>query len=146
MPTILLVPSTPNASREQDVRVGRTQRATRTRRVVPSLDRAGVDALGVRHAGHSPHAWPSSGRAGHGAGTRLTDIATTVAPPRRVSWMARRARLGPRPWPTWVASLGAPVPLLAQELLELVHQLRRVKGVLMPWARHFVRRRVIVLL
>ena len=146
MPNLQLVPDATNASRDQGVLVGRTQRATRTRRMVPSPDRAGVGTPCVRHAGHGRHAWPSSGRAGNGAGTRLTDIATTVTLPRRVSWTARRALLGPRPRPTWVASLGAPVPVLAQELLELVHQLLRVKVVLMPWARRLVPRRVIVLL
>jgi hypothetical protein len=55
-----------------------------------------------------------------------------------------------RPWPCngspRGASLGTPFPLLAQKVLELVHQLLRVKVVLTPWARRLVTRRVIVLL
>src|SRR6266511_2437808 len=52
----------------------------------------------------------------------------------------------PRHGQPWGASLGAPSPLLAQEVLELVHQLLRVEGVVTRWARRLVRRRVIVLL
>ena len=44
------------------------------------------------------------------------------------------------------ASLGPTVPLLAQEVFELVHQLLRVKVVLTPWARCLITCRVIVLL
>ena len=47
---------------------------------------------------------------------------------------------------SWGASLGSPFPLLAQEVLELLHQLLRVKVAVTLWARHLVHRRVIVLL
>ena len=52
----------------------------------------------------------------------------------------------PRHGQPWGASLGATFPLLAQEVLELVHQLLRVEVVVTRWARRLVRRRVIVLL
>lgn len=87
-------PLTPESLHGKVVLVGRTQRATRTRQLVPLPDRAGVGAPCVR----------------------------------------------------WVVSLSAPVPLLAQELLELVHHLLRVKVVTMPRVRRLVPRRVIVLL
>ncbi len=41
----------------------------------------------------------------------------------------RRVVPYPRTWPMWVRLLGAPLPLLAQEVLELVHQLLRVEVV-----------------
>jgi hypothetical protein len=44
------------------------------------------------------------------------------------------------------ASLRTTVPLLTQEVFELVHQLLRVKIVLTPWARCLLTCRVIVLL
>jgi hypothetical protein len=44
-----------------------------------------------------------------------------------------------------MASLRAPVPLLAQELLEFVHHLLRVEVVLAPWARHIPGRIIVVL-
>ena len=44
------------------------------------------------------------------------------------------------------ASLGASFPLLAQEVLEIVHQLLRVEGVVTLWARCRVTRRIIGLL
>jgi hypothetical protein len=95
-------PLTPESLHGKVVLVGRTQRATRTRRLVPLPDRAGVGAPCVRHAGHSRHAWPSSGRAGNGAGTMLTDIATTVhhpsaCPGRRVG-PCSGPTLGRRGW------------------------------------------------
>jgi len=43
-------------------------------------------------------------------------------------------------------SLRTTFPFLTQEVFELVHQLLRVKVVLMPWVRRLVTRRVIVLL
>ncbi len=46
----------------------------------------------------------------------------------------------------WSASLRITVPLLAQKVLKLVHQLLRVEVVVTPWARRLVPRRVIVLL
>ena len=46
----------------------------------------------------------------------------------------------------WGASLRTTFPFLTQEVFELVHQLLRVKGVLMPSTRRLVLRRVIVLL
>ena len=52
----------------------------------------------------------------------------------------------PRNEQPWVASLGSAFPLLAQEVLDLVHQLLRVEVVVTPWARRRVPRRVIVLL
>ena|SRR3989442_7377819 len=53
---------------------------------------------------------------------------------------------GPRNRQTRVASLGSPFPLLAQEVLELVHQLLRVQVVVTPGTRRRVTRRVILLL
>src|SRR5215471_11278254 len=44
------------------------------------------------------------------------------------------------------ASVASPFPLLAQEVLQLVHELLRVKIVLTPRAWRFITRRVIVLL
>ena len=44
------------------------------------------------------------------------------------------------------ASVASPLPLLAQEVLQLVHELLRVKVIITPWARSRVTRRVIVLL
>jgi hypothetical protein len=44
------------------------------------------------------------------------------------------------------ASLGSTVPLLAQEVLELVHHLLRVEVIVTLWVRRLVHRRVIVLL
>ena len=43
----------------------------------------------------------------------------------------------------WEASLGSPFPLLAQELLELLHELLRVKVAVTLWARHLVYSRII---
>src|SRR5713101_6416849 len=66
-------------------------------------------------------------------------------PARRGGWW-----YGHLPWPLtsqpWGTSLGAPVPLLAQEVLELVHELLRVEVVVTPGARRRVTRRIIVLL
>ena len=44
------------------------------------------------------------------------------------------------------ASVVSPLPLLAQEVLQLVHELLRVKVVLTPGAWRLITRRVIVLL
>jgi hypothetical protein len=43
-------------------------------------------------------------------------------------------------------SFASPLPLLAQEVFELVHELLRVKVILTPWARRLITRRIIVLL
>jgi len=76
----------------------------------------------------------------------VTDMATTAAPTMLVSCTARVDL----PWTLtsqpWGASLGSPFSLLAQELLELVHQLLRIEGVVTLWARRLVPRRIIVLL
>jgi hypothetical protein len=47
---------------------------------------------------------------------------------------------------SWGASLGLPFPLLAQELLDLLHELLQVKVAVILWARHLVHRRILVLL
>ena len=77
----------------------------------------------------------------------LCDMAGCVAARR----LGRRTGLvcGPRRPVTLLPkgpSLGAPLALLAQEVLEVVHQLLRVEGVVTPWARRLVARRVIGLL
>ena len=53
---------------------------------------------------------------------------------------------GPGNGQPWGASLGSPFPLLAQEVLELLHQFLRVEVFVTQGARHLVTRRVIVLL
>ena len=85
------------------------------------------------------------GHAGGCAVDGVTAVATPVAPPRRVAWTVHGVLRCPRPWPTGMASLRAPVPLLAQELLEFVHHLLRVEVVLAPWARHIPGRIIVVL-
>jgi hypothetical protein len=52
----------------------------------------------------------------------------------------------PRNGQPWGASLGSPFPLLAQEVLELLHQFLRVEVFVTQGARRLVTRRVIVLL
>src|SRR5262249_1368010 len=44
------------------------------------------------------------------------------------------------------ASVASPLPLLAQEVLQLMHELFRVKVLITPWARRLIIWRVIVLL
>src|SRR5262249_34711546 len=44
------------------------------------------------------------------------------------------------------ASVTAPLSLLAQEVLQLVHELLRVKVLITPWLRRLITRRVIGLL
>ena len=44
------------------------------------------------------------------------------------------------------ASVASPLPLLAQEVRQLVHELFRVKILITPWARRLITRRVIVVL
>ena len=63
-----------------------------------------------------------------------------------VDYTARVDLPCPRNRQTRVASLGSTFPLLAQEVLELVHQLVRVEVVVMGWAPRRVTRRVIGLL
>jgi hypothetical protein len=48
--------------------------------------------------------------------------------------------------PLQIVSLGSPFPLLAQEVLKLVHELLRVEVVVTAWARRGITRRVIRLL
>ena len=72
----------------------------------------------------------------------LGSLATTRSPGVGMVWAPS---LSP-PRATVGASLGATSPLLAQEVLDLVHQLLRVEVVVTRWARRLVRRRVIILL
>jgi hypothetical protein len=111
----------------------------------PAPSRAGERATCVRHAAHRCHEWTSPVQAGDRAVHVVTDMATTAA-----TTLLSCTAFGDLPWTlnwqTWVASLGSPFPLLAQEVLELLHQLLRVEVFVTQWARLLVNRRVIVLL
>ena len=67
-------------------------------------------------------------------------------PTTLVSCTARVALPWTLPSQTWGASLGSTLPLLAQEVLELVHQLLRVEVVITAWVQRLVPCRVIGLL
>ena len=89
------------------------------------------------HGKHAQMVRPTHERA------MLGSLATTRSPG---VWMVWAPSLSPPRATVGGASLGATFPLLAQEVLELVHQLLRVEVVVTRWARRLVRRRVIVLL
>jgi hypothetical protein len=76
----------------------------------------------------------------------VTAMATTAAPTMLVSCAVLVDLPCPRNGQTWCASVGSPFPLLAQEILELLHQLLRVEVFVTQGARRLVTRRVIVLL
>ena len=80
----------------------------------------------MRHTAHYCYVWTSPMQAGDGS--------VHVDPPC------------PRNEQPCVGSLGSAFPLLAQKVLELVHQLLRVEVVVTGWAPRRVTRRVIVLL
>ena len=85
-------------------------------------------------------------QAGDSAVHVVTDIATTAAPTMLLYCTALVDLPCPLNGQPWVASLGSPFPLLAQEVLELLHQLLRVEVFVTQEARRLVHRRVIVLL
>ena len=98
----------------------------------------------VRHACARQRLVAMSGRCPFERRTVRSRLSPTW--PSLVSCTALVDLPGPRNRQTRVASLGSPFPLLAQKVLELVHQLLRVQVVVTPGTRRLVTRRVILLL
>jgi len=100
----------------------------------------------VHHETHRCNEWTAPVQAGDGSVNVVTDIANKAATTMLLYCTALVDLPYTLNWQTWVASLGFPFPLLAQEVLELLHQLLSVEGFVTQWARLLVNRRVIVLL